>query len=497
MADQNQTPALPSTADTTPYVPVSWMAVSAALVSGSFLIVLIGLALWDFFKEKKPLLLNVLLIFPAIGIVLCYAARRMIRNSEGTRTGEKLVNYAWWGCIIGGLGFGAYLMAIDMSVRRDAESEAEKWLGHIAKDDPNDPKHVELNRAFIATLDPERRRNILADNPDQLESEFRDPYLAFKTCDLVRMVERNRGDCSFVSSNVKDWTDRPYGIDCIFTGTLKCREGTFPFQIPMRGVEGGANSQSAARRQWLLALPQTGFFTQERATRTPYGWMMEALDQSSVAFGKELFIRMVSGSIASYQEIYQHLIGPESNLPFWNSVTLSTPGRVALCGGPAILAPYFTADASKYFREEFFKLPGGGEPTQEQKSQFTKAWDLVGLVPPGARLKSNPIKSAIITITDNAIEARLPCELPLSGSDISAAYCRLVVRCTDPATVAEVKRLRDEPRADQESALPPSDLRTRIFKWQIVRVETDLRAITFVAPQRPGMPPSPQMPGGQ
>ncbi len=67
MANPNQTPSLPSTADPNPYVPISWMAVSALLVSAIFLIVLIGLALWDFFKEKEAFAHPRALDFPVGG----------------------------------------------------------------------------------------------------------------------------------------------------------------------------------------------------------------------------------------------------------------------------------------------------------------------------------------------------------------------------------------------------------------------------------------------
>src|SRR4051794_20298782 len=107
MADPTPTPALPSTADPTPYVSVSWMAVAAATAAGVFVVIMLALAL-SAFASKMPLLIDELLALPVIGIVLSFAARRMIRNSEGTRTGENLANAAWWVCLVGGLGYAAY-----------------------------------------------------------------------------------------------------------------------------------------------------------------------------------------------------------------------------------------------------------------------------------------------------------------------------------------------------------------------------------------------------
>jgi hypothetical protein len=498
MADPIQTPALPSTADPTPYVPVSWMAVSAAVVSGLFLVVLIGLGLTAFFVEKKPLLEDRLLIFPVIGVILSFAARRMIRNSEGTRTGEKLANAAWWGSIVAGLGFGAYLLAIDFSIRRDARAEVERWVGNILKDDPSDPVRVDLNRAFISTLDPDRRRNLLADNPGALESEFREPYMAFKQSDIVRMAHRNRGECQFIPGGVKDWMFRPTGVECLFTGTLKCPEGEFPLQIPMRGVEGGVSSQST-RRQWLLVIPATGLFIPEKISRTPYGWMVEALEQTGVEFGKG-FLNLLGNGPNIYAYAYHTMIGDESKFPLWIAITQSTPGRWALGGGSAAFVPFFTPDYEKYMRNDFFKLPGGGEPNQEQKNQFKKAWEMMGLLPIGARIKNNPDKAATITITDSAIEVQIPCELPLPatlGTESATARCRLVISCTDPNLLSEVKKLRSTANPDVGTSLPPGDLRSLSFKWRVARVETGMYPISNAPRERGGMPvpPIPGQPG--
>src|SRR5262245_39841596 len=118
MADATPAPALASTADTVPYVPVSWMAVAAITVAGLFVIVLVLLA-FSALLANNPRVQPELLALRALGIVLGFAARRVIRNSEGTRTGENLANMAWWISLVAGLGYAAYLLAIDYSVRRD------------------------------------------------------------------------------------------------------------------------------------------------------------------------------------------------------------------------------------------------------------------------------------------------------------------------------------------------------------------------------------------
>jgi len=185
------------------------------------------------------------------------------------------------------------------------------------------------------------------------------------------------------------------------------------------------------------------------------------------------------------------MIGPQSSRPFWISISESTLGRWAMGGGPAGLAPFYTEAQSKYYKDDFFKLPGGVEPNQEQKNRFKAAWDVLGLVPPGVRLKNSMDKNAAVVIRDSAIEVHLPCELPFSGSDLSAAKARLVVAFSDPAFMDEMKRLRDEVTSDQENANYPSNLKPKNFPWRVVRVETDLYPIETKSNKMPSPGPPP------
>src|SRR4051812_180434 len=100
-------PTLPSTADAAPYAPVSWLAVAAMLSTVLFAVFLLVTG-YGAYKDKRPLLQEWLLVLPVAAIVLSFAARRVIRNSEGTRTGElfgvDLPNAAWWVSLVLSLG---------------------------------------------------------------------------------------------------------------------------------------------------------------------------------------------------------------------------------------------------------------------------------------------------------------------------------------------------------------------------------------------------------
>src|SRR5438552_3382203 len=179
--DTTRPPALPSTADATPYAPISWMAVAAVGVAAVFVLILVvsGLDAW---WNKKPLIMPEVLFLPAVAIVLAFAARRMIRNAEGTRVGEDLANIAWWMSLVLALVYFAYLMAVGYSIRRDAETEVQRWVDYIRAED--------YVRAFDRTLPAQSR--VGADEA-KMRSLHREQFFQFQQTDLARVAARNKG----------------------------------------------------------------------------------------------------------------------------------------------------------------------------------------------------------------------------------------------------------------------------------------------------------------
>jgi hypothetical protein len=261
----------------------------------------------------------------------------------------------------------------------------------------------------------------------------------------------------------------------------------------MKGVDGSAGSKSGGR-EWMLGIPQGSAFLQDRIARTAYGWQVAEIEKSGGEFGKSFFSLMAKGP-AVYPFAYHIMMAPESKLAFWVAVSESTPARWAVGGGPSSFLPYFTAEQQKYFRDDFFKLPGGVEPDSEQKNRFKAAWGTLGLLPPGVRLKGSMDKTAIFVLGNNDIELQLPCELPFPGSDVSAARCRLIISCSDHVRVEELKRLREEAKADQGTVAIPDNIKSLLFKWRVVRIETDLIPIEAVRQRMPS-PNAPPMPAG-
>ena len=495
MAEPTQSPALPSTADATPYVPVSWTAVASALTAALFAIVLLILGAFAFIG-KKPLLMQELLVMPVIAIILCFAARRIIRNSEGTRTGEGLAVGAWWASLVLGLGYVAYLFAIDYSVRRDAANVVEQWVGQVRDDKI-------AGGAFYTALDPRQRQGVSRSDTSLIEMRFRDELLAFRNSDLVRLAQRNRGEgeFKFESVGVADWSYKPGAIDCAFSGTVTCPEGKFPILVKLKGIEGVTGGEGGGVRQWAVAFqPGGGFIQQEKSERTTYGWMMVLLEINGGTFGKRFIEELNAGPFA-LPFAYQGFV-TESGTPA-DMMGSRNPTAVLASFIPLGVASSTGRGYARLLADTVFKLPGGAEPTPAQKDKFFAAWNAQGLFEAGRRLKDPaggvPDKDITLKTTDTAVEVHLPVEIPLQNSfgKPETARGRVVVACKDPALLAEVKARKAAAVAGEKPVnTPPAELgKWTNSHWRVVRIESDLNPVTAHAAGGPGGGP-PGMGGG-
>lgn len=477
-------PALPSTADATPYVPIAWSAVAAVAVAGLFAALLLALGV-SAFVNKKPLLVEELLVLPVVAVVLSFAARRMIRNSEGTRTGENLADAAWWLALVLGLAYAAYLFAISFAVRREAATEVERWIGLVQKGDTED--------AFYQTLQPGARQGVARTDKVLIRSRFRDELLAFNGTDLVRLAQRNKGEFTFTPGTVGDWSYKPGTIDCTFNGTVTCPEGRFPVVVPLKGVEGvtSAEGVKSGGRQWMVARPQNGGFIQQgEATRTTYGWLVALLELNGNGFAK-LFIDHAGFGPTGYPFLYRAFVSDPGD-PAWAAV-VRNPGLHLWFAMPlAVAQPGALAGPP----EGFFSGPDGAKADAGLRDRFLTSWNMPGeprLFEAGRRLKDAggtvPDKESALKIGDTAIELHVPVELPLASTGrLETARGRLVLVCKDPKLLDEVKSRKAAAVAGEKpTANPPAELEQWVaLNWRVVRIESDLKPVSAGPQGGPG-----------
>jgi len=487
------TPALHSTADEAPYVPVSWLAVAAAATASllAFLLLLMGLLA---FRSRRPLLEEELFIpLAVVAIVLSFAARRVIRNSEGTRTGSlfgiDLPNAAWWAGLVLGLGYCSYLFAIGFSVEREAKGEVQTWTDLILKGD-----NESLNRAFHRTQEPSQRKGISPTEGTMLEGRWGKEYVAFRQCDVVRLFARNKENKLEVGGLHK-WDPKPAGVECTVAATVTNPEGTFPLQIPLRGFEGGSDSGG---RQWQVVLTPNGFIDKEKAKLTPYGWLVAHLGYTGSVTARQ-FIGACSGPReARCMAFLSFGSATPDDVRFYHSLTVdAAQARSSVVG---LAAANFFAPGPEFLdraANRLYALSGGERPDEARAKSFAQSWNSAGIVRPGERLRDSTDMNDFLSFTESTIFCRSPIEIPLSASkgDILAARGHIVLECTDPAIVAELNRLRASAKPSEGTSMPEEGLTLRTIPWRVTRIESDMKPVRMEMRQIPtpeGGPPGPQ-----
>lgn len=467
MAEEtSRPPTLPSTADATPYAPVSWLAVAAMLATIMFAVLLLG-AGYGAVKDKRPLLQEWLLVLPIAAIVLSFAARRVIRNAEGTRTGElfgvNLPNAAWWVSLVLLLGYGAYMLAIDVVIRREARGEVERWVNLIAED--------KIPQAFDRTLPPGGRRRGVG----ELQAEFREELLTFRNSDLVRTALRNKGEMTFTPGSIRDWQYKPTGIDCVFTGTVRCPEGTFPVHVMLKAGEGVSGAEGVpGGRQWQI-VPGTSFIQWTGSTRTPYGALLGELERQGTVFGQS-FVRTFAERPGAQYFTYKGYVEPGGDPAACYRPVDTAPARAAVTGGQGIFVGIPPDQLDKHraeVRDRLLRLPDGQTPTDHQRNQLQAVWERGTVMAPGTRLRGTAEPPTLIQVTDTAVEVRVPFETPIPGDEASVARGRVVVTATDPGLLDELKRLRTSADPDKP-ADSPDQFKGRQFPWRVTAIESDL-----------------------
>ena len=477
MAESTKSPVLGSTADAEPYVPIAGMAVAAASMAAIFLLVLLVLAI-DGVVRKKPPIVWELLLLPVVTMILCFAGRRIVRTSEGTRTGTAmgvdLITSAWWGALVTGLGYFAYLLAIDYSVGRDAEAESRRWVEYVIQDD--------AVHAFDRTLQPGSR---IWPDEAKMKRLHRDSLLAFRQTDLIRLAARNKGLCQFAPGGLREWTYKPNGIECAYAGTVKCPEGSFPITVYLKAMETGAGSEGTTGRQWQVQFTPGGFIARERITLTAYGWAVTELEKRGRSVGRD-FINTLNRAPGMQPYVFAGFAKPDADSAAWTLAGLSAPSRMSVIGGLGAGLSVWP-DYRSALGGSFFRGPQDTELTPAQKEQFSAIWTTTGAVPAGTRLRMGFEMADLISFAEGAIEVRVPLELPLSNLNDTVARGMVVVACTDSGLIAELNQLRSSANADKAESDAPALFRTTPAQWRVLRLESDLVANS----------PKKQAPGGE
>jgi hypothetical protein len=232
------------------YRPLSLMAVAGFGLAALYaLIVLIG-AITAFFNHT-PLLLGIwTLVVPLVGVVLCWAARANIRNSEDTLSG---LAFTVWGValsVLFGLSYLAYWGATYFAVRQQAASFAAQWIDKV--------KAGQLEQAFMGTLKPSEQTSDSDNLRDLIERRYneiggpsnRGQFTGFTQQEFVRLLQQGGDEAKVTYQDITSWDYDKGGfvVQMIYHVTMPL--GVFDLQVTAHGSESRTNEYPG--RRWRI-----------------------------------------------------------------------------------------------------------------------------------------------------------------------------------------------------------------------------------------------------
>ncbi|CAN5618164.1 hypothetical protein BH11PLA2_BH11PLA2_19220 [soil metagenome] len=469
-------PRLPMTSDTSDYAPYSFLAILSLSVAVLFAVLLIIFG-FGALRQGQSVILPELLIIPLIALVLSFAARKQIANSEGTRVGLQFVNYAWWIAIVGGGSYLVYLFGVYFAIRRDADTAFRTWSDTVVKANPLEAKNVDLLRAFHGTLPPEKQGGMAFTDYAKIQSLAGPGLMAFRQSDIVRVAYRNKGDLKFEIGGLEEWTQKGPRLECRLTVKATCAEGEYGLSVPMARLNEAGKSESV----WQIV--PNGSQNNEGTSFLRTGKLN--------AYGD----RIRDMEVAAAQFVYQYFLGTASLRGFNSRLfdefgqTTSNGGKVverlqkesearmAAFGGLAWGLPD-PADGYDATMKKYFQPTDKGDPVREdeQRKAFARVWKSGTIGSPGFVLAKSPDQSSILVPVATGWEIRVPVEMTTANSQDrspSAARGVVVLMCDDKEFLIELDKLKNTPS-------PLNDARPLLapkipVPWRLSRIESDMK----------------------
>jgi hypothetical protein len=492
---QPSTPRLTGDVSAQPgYAPIAWAAVAALGLAAGFVVLLLALAVGAY-RSGVPLTDPWIPFVPALVVVLAFVARRQIRASDGTRTGEVYANTAWWIGIITLIGFVAYLMAVNYTVQKDAERVFADWAENLKDLDAFQPKDPSLYAAVWLTLPPGSRGGSPKDTA-RIDQAFGDALAGFRQTDVVRICQRNRGKLTFRADGLTDWSAKQNEIACTLSATASSPEGDYGLQLPMRAVV-----DDKGRRQWQIQPSGSAGYI-KTFTLTRAGWLTAQAEADGQQFARELIGRMgVPNQAPALYLGYVHPgFTPASAVETLNQFALAAPSLAALTGTaslPEVRAELPLLDRQPlppgWFQKLTTEVFGKPDGTAHGPADADKLWRMfstpgsVGYA--GNILKNNTDTNPVLAFGDGLVELRQPVEMPAPGAGPNPAGFkgRLVFRLP-PDAARDLIAKRAAADTSSRSSQPPSDLTALRLPWRLVRFESDLKLLQGESPQTRNAP---------
>jgi hypothetical protein len=453
------------------YQPLSGYAVAAVVVAGLFAVILVALVVVGLTSNRTPLTYQVLALAVA-GVVLAVVGRSHIRNSEGTRTGLRLANAAWWVCVLGGAGFGAFLLANEFVLRAESRRKADGFFEAL-----REGKEQEAFEQYV--LPPELRGRADPGTPEFETVYTPAGYPLFAGHRLLQAFRRNGTNVRYEHVGARDVGQEGEGFKATHTYRITVAEGVFDVQLKLVAAE-----PKSGKPQWHIQAGQAFGITEPSWDHfSEYGRLVIESEQEAGDFARR-WMADLSGGRPGLAHLY---LLP---LPDREKGT-AVRHMAAFMGGGAVFAlppPGGTdQEFDQLLKAGFFRRDAAGNVLSGPKASELRALWASPNVGPASAARRGPMAGATADIGTFAVGPEgvtvgVPADLMFGRNYQQFMPATVGIVCSDPAIVSALTAARDKgPGAKADGSvslrtLPPRD-------WRIAWFQT-----TMEAPPMPGGP---------
>lgn len=258
-------------AATETYRPLSLLALAGFGIAVVYaLVVLIGAAV-ALFSHIPWLMPFWTFLLPLAALVLCWAARSQIRDSEGTLSGLAFTTWGLRLAILVGLTYAAYYGATFFAVRGQAVDCADNFLEQL--------KQGREEQAFVLGLGIPVKEVDNADLRNTLELRYNMPSSApgsvgeltrFRQAQYVRFIEMAGDKANITLKGVSEWGHSKEGYRVV----LKYHVATamIDFDLNLETIGRDSKPGEPKGRQWQVVVPKSDTaIPPESRKMTPHG----------------------------------------------------------------------------------------------------------------------------------------------------------------------------------------------------------------------------------
>ena len=486
------------------YQPVSGFAVAAGVAAALFVVGLAGV-FYSAVTSHRAAMSYELLILPAAGVALAFAARSHVKRSEGTRSGGKIAAAAWWVCVLGGAGYGAYLYANEFFIERESRAFADKFFEQLKAGRPH--------HAYVYLVEPGQRGAANPDDTEVFEAQFAEGYGKFRNHDLVRQMRRGGDDVRIEHVNASDIGQESDGFRATHLYRLTTPEGVFDVRLGLKAGE-DLKDRKGGKPVWRVNARPISAIAIRPEHLSQYGRLMSELEGEANGLARAWAMLVSRG-----QTFRAHLF----TLPGGDREALES-GLIHLGvmgGGPATVWPVSPAilpDARRKSREAAANaaaLVGGGATAvpiaksvayddlldagffrldeantvafgKEQRARLDGLWPHAQLGPVSAERVLPPTvlpaEATRFVMANDELRVVVPLDWSMAeGRGIYKAA--VILSCREPDVLAVLAEARKKGAAAvDDGSLTLRGVPAR--RWTIIALQTDLDPI--LPPQGPG-----------